>query len=100
MPSLTDEKPQVNGNGNGCKLSLKEEMELERNKWRGRRRMAGVALAAMIAVMFCILFGPIPETRLKTLEEPLVWFFFSMASIIGAYMGFTSWASRGKKGGE
>ena len=84
---------------NGVKLlTAKQEMELERNKWRGRRRMAGTALAAMIIVMILLLFGPIPETRIKTLEEPIVWFFFSMASIIGAYMGFTSWASKGKKG--
>jgi hypothetical protein len=79
-------------------LTAKQEMELERNKWRGRRRMAGIALAAMIFVMVVLLFGPIPETKIKTLEEPIVWFFFSMASIIGAYMGFTSWASKGKKG--
>jgi len=84
---------------NGSKLlTAKQEMELERNKWRGRRRMAGTALGAMIIVMILLLFGPIPETRIKTLEEPIVWFFFSMASIIGAYMGFTSWASKGKKG--
>jgi hypothetical protein len=72
-----------------------EEMELERRKWRGRRRMAGIALAAIITVMFILLFAPIPETRLKLLSDPITWFFFSMASVIGAYMGFTTWASKG-----
>jgi hypothetical protein len=85
---------------NDDKLTAKQKMELERAKWRGRRRMAGIALTSMIFVMLALLFWPIPETKIKTLEEPLVWFFFSMASIIGAYMGFTSWASKGKKGGE
>lgn len=93
----TDESPKP---GNGDKLTARQEMELERNKWRGRRRMAGISLAAMILVMLALLFGPIPESRIKTLEEPIVWFFFSMASIIGAYMGFTTWAAKGKKGGD
>jgi hypothetical protein len=99
MASLPDEKPVENGNGAKI-LTAKEEMEIERSKWRGRRKMAGFSLASMIFVILALLFGPIPETRIKVLEEPLVWFFFSMASVIGAYMGFTTWASKGKKGGD
>jgi hypothetical protein len=98
MPSLTDEKPHENGNGNGAKLlEAKAEAEIERYKWRSRRRMAGIALLAMILLMAALLFAPISESRIKLLEEPVTWFFFSMASVIGAYMGFTTWASK-KKG--
>lgn len=76
-------------------LEIKQqENEMERNKWRGRRLMGKVALYSMIVLMFTLLFGPIPDSRLTILSDPITWFFFSMTSIIGAYMGFTTWASR------
>lgn len=81
--------------GNGLALK-KQEHELERNKWRGRRMMARISLYSMIVLTFLILFGPIPDERLKILTEPITWFYFAMTSVIGAYMGFTTWASRGK----
>ncbi len=67
----------------------KQDAEIERNKWRGRRLMGKVSLYSMIILMFALLFGPIPDSRLTILSEPITWFFFSMTSIIGAYMGFT-----------
>jgi hypothetical protein len=79
-------------------LDPKIEAEIERNKWRGRRRMAAISLASMIILMTLLLFAPIAESRIKLLEEPVTWFFFSMASVIGAYMGFTTWASKKGKG--
>jgi len=45
-------------------------------------------------VTAALLFAPISEVRIKTLSEPITWFYFAMASIIGAYMGFTTWASK------
>ena len=72
----------------------KEEHEMERNKWRGRRTMARVSLWSMIIMAFVLLFAPIPDERLKILADPITWFFFSMTSVIGAYMGFTTWASK------
>ena len=79
--------------GNGLALK-KQEHEMERNKWRGRRKMGWVALISILAVTALLLFAPISEERLKILSEPITWFYFSMASVIGAYMGFTTWASR------
>jgi len=73
----------ANGNGNGG-------MKI---RWKNRRRMAWVSLVAMIIVTILLMFGPIPDSRLKILADPLTWFFFSMASIIGMYMGATTWAS-------
>ena len=72
----------VKGNGNN------------KERWKNRRRMAWTSLIAMIVVTMMLLFAPIPDSRLKILADPLTWFFFSMASIIGAYMGFTTWASK------
>ena len=77
------ENPSTPVNGNGNKM-----------RWKNRRRMAWTSLIAMIVVVLMLLFGPIPDSRLKLLMEPITWFFFSMASIIGAYMGFTTWASK------
>ena len=79
--------------GNGLALK-KQEHEMERNKWRGRRKMGWVALISILAVTALLLFATISEERLKILSEPITWFYFSMASVIGAYMGFTTWASR------
>ena len=78
---------------NGLELK-KQEHEMERNKWRGRRTMARISLWSMIIMAFVLLFAPIPEARLKILADPITWFFFSMTSVIGAYMGFTTWASK------
>ena len=64
-----------------------------KNRWKNRRRMAWTALVSMIITTILILFV-IPEPRLALLSEVITWFYFSMASVIGAYMGFTTWASK------
>jgi len=70
------------------------DIDLEKRKWSNRRRMAWTSLISMLVLTVALLALPIPESRLKILAEPLTWFFLSMTSIIGAYMGFTTWASR------
>jgi hypothetical protein len=64
--------------------------------WQNRRRMAWTALISMIGVTIFLLYGPIPDSRLKILADPITWFYFCDASIVGAYMGFTTWATKGK----
>lgn len=68
-----------------------------RLRWKNRRRMAWISLGAIIAVTGILLFGPIENERLKILSDPITWFYFAMASIIGAYMGFTSYADKGRR---
>ena len=63
-------------------------------RWTNRRRMAWTALLSMIGITLALLFAPIAETRIRILAEPITWFYFAMASVIGAYMGFTTWASK------
>ena len=78
---------EINGNGNDANLMQK--------RWRNRRRMAWISLLSMLVVTAAILFTDLVEIeRLKILTEVITWFYFSCASIIGAYMGFTTWASR------
>ena len=69
-------------------------VEMEKRRWKNRRRMAWIALASMLLLTLFLLFAPIESSRIKVIAEPIIWFYFSMASIIGAYMGFTTWASR------
>ncbi|MHA1700684.1 MAG: hypothetical protein ACTSWK_00280 [Promethearchaeota archaeon] len=73
------------------------DIELEKRKWKNRRKMAWISLVAMIIVTLILLFAPIPESRLKILSEPIIWFYFSMTSVIGIYMGATTWASIKRK---
>lgn len=67
---------------------------LDKKRWENRRRMAWMSLVSIIAVTILILFTDlVPESRLQILSEVITWFYFSLASVIGAYMGFTTWAS-------
>ena len=64
-------------------------------RWKNRRRMAWMSLISMILVTYLILFTNLcPPERLKILSEVITWYYFASASVIGAYMGFTTWASR------
>lgn len=77
------EETQVTTNANG------------KVRWKNRRRMAWVSLISMIVVTFFILFtNAVSIEKLKVLGEVITWYYFASASVVGAYMGFTTWASR------
>lgn len=68
---------------------------LEKIRWQNRRRMAWISLFSMLLLTVMILFTDmINIEKLKVLSEVITWFYFSCASVIGAYMGFTAWASK------
>jgi len=76
---------EINGNN---------KIDLMKKKWKNRRRMAWLSLASMILVTMLILFTDIVEIeRLNVLTDVITWFYFSCASVIGAYMGFTTYAN-------
>jgi hypothetical protein len=56
--------------------------------WKNRRIMAYFALFSLIIFNVWVFFF-IPESRLKLLEEAITWLDFTLASIVGAYMGFS-----------
>lgn len=62
-------------------------------RWKNRRRMAWTAMVSMLIVTL-LAFFVIPEPRLALLSDVITWFYFGMVSVIGAYMGFTTWASK------
>ena len=68
----------------------------EKLRWKNRRRMAWISLISMVLLTSALLFAPIPIERLKTLSGTIEWYYLSVASIVGAYMGFTTWASKTK----
>ena len=73
----------------------KVDPALDKKRWQNRRRMAWVSLLSMIGFTGLIFFTKlVPESRLQILNEVITWYYFAMASVIGAYMGFTTWASR------
>jgi len=62
-------------------------------RWKNRRRMAWISLISMILVTYAILFTNLcPESKLAIVGEVITWYYFASASVIGAYMGLTTWA--------
>jgi len=91
-------------------LSIKEIREYAKKKyilladrWRHRRRMAYIAIISMLIVTYCCLFKLSPE-KIKVLENIISWFYLTMGSIVGAYVGFATlddkWRKEDKKSEE
>jgi len=80
----------LNGDGNISKV----EEQITEDRFKNRRRMAWMAMVSM-TIYTAILLTPIIETtRIKALENILDMFYIAMASIVGAYMGFATWARK------
>lgn len=61
------------------------EQDLEDRRWQHRRRMAYLSIYTMICMTVAILVWD------KPIIEPA---FYAFASLVGAYMGFSTWASK------
>ncbi len=71
-----------------------KEVDLLARKMASQRRMAWVALSAIV-IFTTVLFTPmVAETRVAALGDLIGLFYISMAGIVGAYMGVTAWMSR------
>jgi hypothetical protein len=67
----------------------------EKIRWENRRKMAWVALFAIIFQTLALLFAPakiLTPEKIKVIQEPLTWAYMCESAIILAYMGFTTWA--------
>lgn len=70
------------------------ELELREEKADTQRKMAWVAISSMIIVTV-VLFSPlVGDGRVASLADLLGLFYVSMAGIVGAYFGFTTWISK------
>lgn len=106
MPKKT--KPEVPVCDEECEVSIAEtsaasttEAQGDLNhpsRWKHRRRIAYTSLISIIVVTF-VLLGPwVPVERVEKLSDMISWFYFSLASIVGAYMGFATWSAKLSKG--
>lgn len=77
-------------------LALKKSI-LIANRWKHRRRMAYMAILSVMAVTYFLMFN-IPHEKIKVLENIITWFYITMGSIIGAYLGFATLDDKWKKG--
>lgn len=60
-----------------------------KSRWQNRRRMAWIALISILVVTL-LAFFVVEESRLKLLGDVINMFYLSMASIVGAYVGFAT----------
>jgi polyferredoxin len=63
-------------------------------RWKHRRRMAYLAMLSMLALTGTLLSPWVSEARITAASDILSWFYFAMASIVGAYVGFATWADK------
>jgi hypothetical protein len=61
-------------------------------RWNNRRRMAWVSLISMILVTFLMMFV-VDTSRLDNLETVITWFYMGCVSVVGSYIGFTTYAA-------
>lgn len=67
--------------------------------WSSRRKMAWVSLWGIIIPTIVIIFWIKDVNVLDKMADLMSWYYLALASIVGAYMGFKSWAiikGRGK----
>ena len=70
------------------------ECEYKSRKHLAQLRLARYSLIA-IGIYTLLLFMPfIPDERIAQITKISDLFYISLCSVVGAYMGFTSWASR------
>lgn len=71
------------------------ELELREEKADTHRRMAWTCLVAMIMLTVILLSGYIPIEQMTALAPIIPMIYIALGSIVGAYMGFTTWMGRG-----
>ncbi len=88
-------EPEIGGE---IKVEESDDPYINKSKWKNRRQMAWISLFALIgqvlASLAIIAFTDVTVERMKVLVELMSWPALAFASVIGAYMGFTTWAGR------
>ncbi len=89
---MSDQETNIDIDGDGKVTKVEEKITEDR--FKNRRRMAWMAITSMAVYTAVILTPLINIERIKSLENILDMFYIAMASIVGAYMGFATWASK------
>ena len=66
-----------------------EDNKPPKSRWKNRRRMAWLSLISILIVTI-LAFFIVAESRLKLLGDVINMFYLTMASIVGAYVGFAT----------
>lgn len=69
------------------------ELKLFNLKAKTQREMAWIALAAIVAMGVIVSFA-IPIDRLVAIGDKLDWFWISLGSIVGAFVGVTTFMNK------
>jgi glucose uptake protein GlcU len=69
------------------------EQDIYQRKAVNRRRMAWLSLVALIVSGVFIMFF-VPEGRLDKLDGLLEIYFVALGSIVGAYVGISTWMTK------
>lgn len=73
------------------------EIELGEEKARTQKRMAWMALYAIIGVTCYLLLPFISDSRVAAIADLLGLFYVSLAGIVAAYFGVTAWVQNQSK---
>lgn len=63
-------------------------------RWKHRRRFAYMAMYSMLILTAYAMTPLMSVDRLERVSDIIEWFYFAMASIVGAYMGFATWSAK------
>lgn len=91
---MSDDIQQENIDMDGDGKVSKTEVNIAEDKFKNRRRMAWLAMYAMVGFTALLMSPYITDDRIKALDSVFSTFYIAMASVVGAYMGFTTWASK------
>lgn len=90
---MSDEQQETIDVDNDGKITPME-IDLTKTRFKNRRRMAWLAMWAMVALTTILLSDFVSIERIKAVDNVFEMFYIAMASVVGAYMGFTTWASK------
>lgn len=67
------------------------DIEVKKDRASTQRRMAWLAMFAMLFFTVLLFTPVISDTRVQALSDLIGLFFIAQAGIVGAYMGVTAW---------
>lgn len=70
------------------------EIQMYRRKLIAQRNMATTCLVSSIVLTLIVLSPIISDERLKILIDLVVMYYIMVGSIVGAFMGFSTWMTK------
>jgi len=89
---MSDEQETIDVDNDGKITPM--EIDLTKTRFKNRRRMAWLAMWSMVALTTILLSDFVSIERIKAVDNVFEMFYIAMASVVGAYMGFTTWATK------